>query len=117
MRTLVLLFGFTGVSLLAADGFHSYRKAAGDPPLSGSEEQLVLITNNITLGRIVEILGPGWKSSRDEDNAGAIQWQFPNGRYLHVWPSRYEADEVISTNRDAQARMWLSREFRPPIRL
>jgi hypothetical protein len=117
MRIIVLLLASAGVTLLGADAFRSYLKASGGPPMSGPEEKLLLITNNITLGRIVAVLGPGWKSPGDDDNSGAIQWQFPNGRYLYVWPSRYEADEVISTNRDALARMWVSRESRPAIRL
>jgi hypothetical protein len=117
MRIIVSLLAFAGVSLLGADSFRSYLTDSGGPPLSGPEEKLLLITNNITLGRIVAVLGPGWKSPGDEGNSGAIQWQFPNGRYLYVWPSRYEADEVISTNRDALARMWVSRESRPSIRL
>ena len=57
---------------------------------------LPLITNGITLGRIVQVLGVGWMPPNE--GVGIITWFFDDGSQLKVWPKLYLGSEIITTN-------------------
>ena len=65
------------------------------------------VTDGMTLGAIVEGLGPGWMFSLE--SAGVITWFFSDGRELRVWPGRYVPEEVITQKGESgRSRMWIT---------
>ncbi|HEV7302171.1 MAG TPA: hypothetical protein VGN72_22730 [Tepidisphaeraceae bacterium] len=85
--------------------FRSYRRSAAQPHLLDAAK-LDRITDGVTLGAIVEELGPG--QMHPLSGTGIINWHFNDGRQLSVWPDRYKSDEVITwKGQSGRSRMWI----------
>lgn len=69
------------------------------------------VTNGISLGTLVTNLGPGWMSPASR--AHSIEWDFADGRFLHVvhpknisgedWPASFI---VSTTNTPSECHLW-----------
>jgi hypothetical protein len=80
------------------------------PPAPLDPAKLDRIKDGMTLGQIVDDLGPGWISPLS--GVGIITWSFTDGRRLSVWPRSYTASEVVTKHESrGQSRMWI--EQRP----
>ncbi len=78
----------------------------GPMPAPVDVAKLERVTDGMTLGAIVDELGPGWVSP----SAGIITWFLSDGRELRIWPAEYKADEVITKmGESGRSRMWIQK--------
>ena len=103
----ILILSVRVLPAQTATNFAAY-VASWQPPTPLATNGLSQVTNGITLGKIVEHLGPGWMSPAE--SCGIIRWSFMDGRTLCVWPSQYASNEIIGTNRLRRGRMWLTQK-------
>jgi prepilin-type processing-associated H-X9-DG protein len=61
------------------------------------------LKDGMTLGAIVDELGPGWMSPNE--SVGVITWFFNNDRKVCISPDRYKRDEVIPKIRIEETRL------------
>jgi hypothetical protein len=86
---------------------HAFQSFSMSAPITVLDAaKLDRVADGMTLGAIVEELGPGWMSAAE--SAGIITWFFSDNRQLCIWPSDYKSDEIITKKGDGgRARMWI----------
>lgn len=91
----------------ADDKWTSYHASEKPPAEPLPAEKETLIKHGVTLGKLVEILGPGWMPIHPPESNGIITYFFNDGRKLYVWPKTYRSTEPVYFGQNlVGGRMW-----------